>query len=434
MDKIVVAIRIRNTPAVPVVEVAGHTVVCGAHRFSFDKVLGGDTSQLAAFETVALPFLTHALDGYNACILAYGATGAGKTHTMEAICSHTLTRLFGETSRRRATATTVHLSYCEVYNENAYDLLAAGAGPLRVRELPSLGPYVEGLSEVHVALAAAGLAALAAAAAVRRTAATRLNERSSRSHALATLHIRQTRLHESGKVHSTLELKLTLVDLAGSERAKATLGHALRLKEGSSINQLLSTLGRVISSLASGRPGVVPFRELTLTWLLKELLGGNSRTCVVGCVLAADLEETVSTLRYVDRAKHITTAATPGIVSGGVDVEEMERELERLRSEVASGDMQTRMDVLQRTQGWVENRCMVLQLQNQQAEAAVRCANARAEELERWGEFVVSEARREGYDYEREGRAVVEAAERLSRTIAEDLEGLAPERVFKAGA
>jgi hypothetical protein len=151
----------------------------------------------------------------------------------------------------------------------------------------------------------------------RTTASTKMNDTSSRSHAVFTITLKQ--IHHDLSTDETTErtARIRLVDLAGSERAKSTEATGARLREGSNINKSLTTLGRVIAALADpkksrgARKGkeLVPYRDSILTWLLKDSLGGNSKTAMIACISPADYEETLSTLRYADQAKHIRTRA-----------------------------------------------------------------------------------------------------------------------------
>lgn len=214
-----------------------------------------------------------------------------------------------------------------MYNERVYDLLgypgssvAAASAALRVREHKLLGPYVEGLTKLTVTDFEMVQSLFEAGNNMRHTAKTAMNDTSSRSHAIFTITLRQTL--GSGSATDTAKVsKISLVDLAGSERQSKAESKGLRLKEGSNINKSLSTLGMVIHALAKasggsrgGRtsPPHVPYRNSTLTWLLKDSFGGNSKTIMVAtCSPAArNFEETISTLKYADRAKQIVNKPT----------------------------------------------------------------------------------------------------------------------------
>ena len=281
-------------------------------------------------------FLDHNFEGYHTCIFAYGQTGSGKSYTMmgtpaqPGLIPRTCEDLFQriESSVSPHISYTVRVSYFEVYNEHVRDLLAPPGQSsekhpyyLKIRESPTEGPYVKDLTDVPVRNYAELLRYMRMGDASRTTASTKMNDTSSRSHAVFTIMLKQ--IHHDLSTDSTTErlARIRLVDLAGSERAKATEATGTRLREGSNINKSLTTLGRVIAALADPRHGrvhnggktrskdVVPYRDSILTWLLKDSLGGNSKTAMIACIAPSDYDETLSTLRYADQAKHIRTRA-----------------------------------------------------------------------------------------------------------------------------
>lgn len=273
-------------------------------------------------------FLDHNFEGYHTCIFAYGQTGSGKSYTMmgtpeqPGLIPRTCEDLFQriESSPSPDISYNVRVSYFEVYNEHVRDLLVPRTDPphyLRIRESPSEGPYVKDLTEVTARNYAELMKYMRKGDLSRTTASTKMNDTSSRSHAVFTITLKQ--IHHDLSTDETTErtARIRLVDLAGSERAKATEATGARLREGSNINKSLTTLGRVIAALADpkktrgGRKGkeLVPYRDSILTWLLKDSLGGNSKTAMIACISPADYEETLSTLRYADQAKHIRTRA-----------------------------------------------------------------------------------------------------------------------------
>jgi hypothetical protein len=214
----------------------------------------------------------------------------------------------------------VRVSYFEVYNEHVRDLLVPRTDPphyLRIRESPSEGPYVKDLTEVTARNYTELMKFMRKGDVSRTTASTKMNDTSSRSHAVFTITLKQ--IHHDLSTDETTErtARIRLVDLAGSERAKSTEATGARLREGANINKSLTTLGRVIAALADPKKprGVrkgkelVPYRDSILTWLLKDSLGGNSKTAMIACIAPADYEETLSTLRYADQAKNIRTRA-----------------------------------------------------------------------------------------------------------------------------
>ena len=281
-------------------------------------------------------FLDHNFEGYHTCIFAYGQTGSGKSYTMmgtptqPGLIPRTCEDLFQriESSASPHISYTVRVSYFEVYNEHVRDLLAPSRPLnsdhpyyLKIREHPVEGPYIKDLTDLPVKNYHELLRYMRIGDASRTTASTKMNDTSSRSHAVFTIMLKQ--IHHDLSTDSTTErlARIRLVDLAGSERAKSTEATGARLREGSNINKSLTTLGRVIAALADPRHGrvhnggkgrskdVVPYRDSILTWLLKDSLGGNSRTAMIACIAPSDYDETLSTLRYADQAKHIRTRA-----------------------------------------------------------------------------------------------------------------------------
>ena len=281
-------------------------------------------------------FLDHNFEGYHTCIFAYGQTGSGKSYTMmgtpaqPGLIPRTCEDLFQriESSGSPHVSYTVRVSYFEVYNEHVRDLLAPPSQSsekhpyyLKIRESPTEGPYVKDLTDVPVRNYGEILRYMRLGDSSRTTASTKMNDTSSRSHAVFTIMLKQ--IHHDLSTDSTTErlARIRLVDLAGSERAKATEATGARLREGSNINKSLTTLGRVIAALADPRHSrlhnggktrskdVVPYRDSILTWLLKDSLGGNSKTAMIACIAPSDYDETLSTLRYADQAKHIRTRA-----------------------------------------------------------------------------------------------------------------------------
>ena len=281
-------------------------------------------------------FLDHNFEGYHTCIFAYGQTGSGKSYTMMGTpnqpgiiprtCEDLFERIEANVSPHISHA--VRVSYFEVYNEHVRDLLAPSRNTntdhpfyLKIREHPTEGPYIKDLTDVPVKNYQELRRYMRVGDASRTTASTKMNDTSSRSHAVFTIMLKQ--IHHDLSTDSTIErlARIRLVDLAGSERAKATEATGARLREGSNINKSLTTLGRVIAALADPRHGrahnpgkirskdVVPYRDSILTWLLKDSLGGNSKTAMIACISPSDYDETLSTLRYADQAKRIRTRA-----------------------------------------------------------------------------------------------------------------------------
>ncbi|XP_039611571.1 kinesin-like protein KIF1B isoform X18 [Polypterus senegalus] len=328
-----------------------------AKSFSFDYSYWSHTSledpcfasQYLVYNDIGKEMLQHAFEGYNVCIFAYGQTGAGKSYTMmgkqeegqEGIIPQLCEELFEKINdnSNEEISYSVEVSYMEIYCERVRDLLnPKNKGNLRVREHPLLGPYVEDLSKLAVTSYTDIADLMDAGNKARTVAATNMNETSSRSHAVFTIVFTQ-RKHDSETDLSTEKVsKISLVDLAGSERADSTGAKGTRLKEGANINKSLTTLGKVISALAEvskkkKKTDFIPYRDSVLTWLLRENLGGNSRTAMVAALSPADInyDETLSTLRYADRAKQIKCNAVINEDPNAKLVRELKEEVTRLK-------------------------------------------------------------------------------------------------------
>ncbi|XP_039582266.1 kinesin-like protein KIF14 [Passer montanus] len=373
-SKVIVAVRVRpfsnrekTENSFPVVSMSGsETIVQNPSTnqvysfsydfsfWSFDKSHPNFASQAMIYKTLALPLLERAFEGYNACLFAYGQTGSGKSYTMmgfdedQGIIPRLCEDLFNQIAQMDKEQVLYHLemSFFEVYNEKIHDLLVFKAEngqkkqQLRVREHPVLGPYVEGLT-VNVVRSYSDIQSwLELGNKQRATAATVMNDKSSRSHSVFTLVMTQTKVEfvNEEQCDRRLTSHINLIDLAGSECCTKAQTTGERLKEGVSINKSLLTLGRVISALSkqsqNGKKTFIPYRESVLTWLLKESLGGNSQTTMIATVspAASSTEETLSTLRYAKQACSIINIAK---VNEDVNVKlirELKAEIEKLRA------------------------------------------------------------------------------------------------------
>ncbi|KAM9298878.1 kinesin-like protein KIF1B isoform 5-T5 [Gastrophryne carolinensis] len=334
-----------------------------AKSFSFDYSYWSHTSpedpcfasQNRVYNDIGKEMLEHAFEGYNVCIFAYGQTGAGKSYTMmgkqeetqQGIIPQLCEELFEKINDNHndEVSYSVEVSYMEIYCERVRDLLnPKNKGNLRVREHPLLGPYVEDLSKLAVTSYTDIADLMDAGNKARTVAATNMNETSSRSHAVFTIVFTQKRLDTETDLSTEKVSKISLVDLAGSERADSTGAKGTRLKEGANINKSLTTLGKVISALAEvdncpskskkkKKTDFIPYRDSVLTWLLRENLGGNSRTAMVAALSPADInyDETLSTLRYADRAKQIKCNAIINEDPNAKLVRELKDEVSRLK-------------------------------------------------------------------------------------------------------
>lgn len=304
--------------------------------WSHDESSAHYSHQQDIYDSFGEEFLDHNFDGYHTCIFAYGQTGSGKSYTMmgtpeqPGLIPRTCSGLFEriEAEQNNSITYNVHVSFFEVYNEHVRDLLVPRTNPpsyLKIRESKADGVYVQNLTDAPVKSYEDVQRLMKMGDMNRTVASTKMNDTSSRSHAVFTLTLKQIQHDLSSD--STIErtARMRLVDLAGSERANRTEATGQRLREGGNINQSLTTLGRVIAALADPkrqraprglsnqtkrRAEVVPYRDSVLTWLLKDSLGGNSKTAMVACISPTDYEETLSTLRYADQAKRIRTRAT----------------------------------------------------------------------------------------------------------------------------
>ncbi|XP_066296370.1 kinesin-like protein KIF1A isoform X18 [Branchiostoma lanceolatum] len=310
--------------------------------------------QSKVYQDIGEEMLQHAFEGYNVCIFAYGQTGAGKSYTMmgkpeprdqQGIIPQLCEELFDKikTQESKDLQFSVEVSYMEIYCERVRDLLnPKNKGNLRVREHPLLGPYVEDLSKLAVTSFNEINTLMDEGNKARTVAATNMNETSSRSHAVFTVVFTQKRHDEMTDLSTEKVAKISLVDLAGSERANATGAKGDRLKEGANINKSLTTLGKVIHALAESsqsgskkrkKSDFIPYRDSVLTWLLRENLGGNSKTAMIAALSPADInyEETLSTLRYADRAKQIVCKAVVNEDPNARLIRELKEEVHRLK-------------------------------------------------------------------------------------------------------
>ncbi|XP_027742310.1 kinesin-like protein KIF16B isoform X3 [Empidonax traillii] len=335
--------------------------------FSADSKSPSFVCQEMVFKNLGTDVLKSAFEGYNACVFAYGQTGSGKSYTMMGnagdagliprICEGLFSQISEKTKRNEASFRT-EVSYLEIYNERVRDLLrrkSSKTNNLRIREHPKEGPYVEDLSK-HLVQNYTDVEELMEAGNINRTtAATGMNDVSSRSHAIFTINFTQAKF-DSEMPCETVS-KIHLVDLAGSERADATGATGVRLKEGGNINKSLVTLGNVISALADlsqdatnplskKKQVFVPYRDSVLTWLLKDSLGGNSKTIMIATISPADVNygETLSTLRYANRAKNIINKPTINEDPNVKLIRELRAEIARLKALLAQGNQIALLD------------------------------------------------------------------------------------------
>ncbi|RNF21348.1 putative OSM3-like kinesin [Trypanosoma conorhini] len=294
------------------------SIVGEPDRWTFDAVINNTFSQRDIFTQFIMPLVDSVLEGYNATVFAYGQSGSGKTHTMtgkiddpelKGVTPRCFDHIFERIAAMKAAAAnmqfSMYVSFIELYNGKVQDLLARQQVPLALKENKDKTFYVQGAHIPQVKSPDDIFRHMEEGNERRRVASTDLNADSSRSHSVFSLIIECTEICEDGDSRSVTS-KLNLVDLAGSERQSKTGALGDTLREGCNINLSLSALGTVIDTIVKGR-GHVPFRSSPLTMLLKDSLGGSSKTVMFANIGPSEhnFSETVSTLRFADRAKQI---------------------------------------------------------------------------------------------------------------------------------
>ncbi|CAD8186553.1 unnamed protein product [Paramecium pentaurelia] len=311
-------------------------------EYNYDHVLGINSTQEQVFDKIGMSTLESFLNGLNCCIFAYGQTGAGKTYTMQGkglddlkndeihlgLQPRLIQKLFLDLPKENTCS--IKCTYLEIYNEQLIDLLNdAKPQTLTIRE-DSKRVYVENLTEIAVSSYNDVLSLLQRGINNRHVSATQMNLESSRSHSVFTIQFEQRT-----KGMYTRRSKLNFVDLAGSERQKLTAATGERLKEAANINKSLTVLGLVINSLAENPKRFIPYRDSKLTFLLRESLGGNSKTVMIATISEASssFQETLGTLKFASRAKNIRNQAIVNEEVGG-NLESLKAEIKRLKNEL----------------------------------------------------------------------------------------------------
>uniref|UniRef100_A0A8C5HWL6 Kinesin motor domain-containing protein n=1 Tax=Gouania willdenowi TaxID=441366 RepID=A0A8C5HWL6_GOUWI len=323
-------------------------VVVGTEKaFTYDYVFDPNAEQEEVFSTAVAPLLNGLFKGYHATVLAYGQTGSGKTFSMGGtytsaqendasvgVIPRVIKRIFEQREKQTNSEFCLAVSYLEIYNEDILDLLCSSKdkSALSIREDPKDGIKIVGLTEKQVFSAQEMVGCLERGNSARTVGSTAMNSASSRSHAIFTVTVEQRR--GTDKVDSIVS-KFHLVDLAGSERQKKTKAEGDRLKEGISINRGLLALGNVISALGeeSKKNTFIPYRDSKLTRLLQDSLGGNSHTLMIACVSPADsnMEETINTLRYADRARKIKNKPIVNIDPRAAEMNSLKKQVQELK-------------------------------------------------------------------------------------------------------
>lgn len=324
-------------------------------KFKFDEFLHNSTQE-ETYDIAARDIVHSVIEGYNGTVFAYGQTGAGKTYTMSGgsqnykfrgVIPRAISQLFAEMQNKPEFSYVVNASYSEIYNELIYDLLAdvppsEQTGNIMIQDDPKYGIIVKGLSLVTCMNEEEALNQLFEGETSRTIAEHKLNKSSTRSHCVYTLHVEcRSRVESSEKVvHS----KLNLVDLAGSERTKKTGSEGLTLTEANFINKSLSYMEQVVIALSEKNRDHIPYRQSKLTYMLKDSLGGNSKTVMIANIWPEPdhMEETISTLRFATRMMRVSNEATINVeLDPSQLVERYKREIKDLKQELAMHDTLT---------------------------------------------------------------------------------------------
>ena len=341
-------------------EVNVHLANTPKRTFWYDKAYGMDSTQEQVFQETAMPIVESVVKGYNGTIFAYGQTGTGKTFTMEGdfetdinkgIIPRSFDLMFNIINTTYNTNFLIQCSYLELYNEEVRDLLAKNhQQKLDIREDPETGFYVQDLSHWVVKAPKDMTELMLRGRELKVIKGHNMNERSSRSHCIFTIIVENSTKDETGE--HIKKGKLNLVDLAGSERTskiKDVNGAEGLQAETIHINLSLTALGKVIHALASNKKQHIPYRDSKLTKLLMDSLGGNSKTVMIANIGPADynIEETLTTLRYADRAKNIKNAPKVNEDPKDAMIKKYKEELERLKEALAKANGGIEMSVNQ---------------------------------------------------------------------------------------
>ncbi|NXU47872.1 KIF15 protein, partial [Turnix velox] len=343
--------------------------------FTFDYVANMETTQESLFLSVAKSIVESCMNGYNGTIFAYGQTGSGKTftmmgpsdsgnftHSLRGVIPRSFEYLFFLIEREKEKAGSgksflCKCSFIEIYNEQIFDLLDSASAGLFLREHIKKGVFVDGAVEQVVSSAAEAYQVLTMGWRNRRVASTSMNRESSRSHAVFTITVES--MEKNNEVVNIRSSLLNLVDLAGSERQKDTHAEGLRLKEAGNINRSLSCLGQVITALVdvgNGKQRHVCYRDSKLTFLLRDSLGGNAKTCIIANVHPGSrcFGETLSTLNFAQRAKLIKNKAVVNEDTQG-NVTQLQAEIKKLKEQLAQLTSVPSLHDISVSQGAAEN-------------------------------------------------------------------------------
>ncbi|KAM6462920.1 kinesin-like protein KIF3C isoform 4-T4 [Liasis olivaceus] len=321
-----------------------------AKTFTFDAVYDATSKQADLYDETVRPLIDSVLQGFNGTIFAYGQTGTGKTYTMQGIWADPEKRgvipisfehIFTHISRSQNQQYLVRASYLEIYQEEIRDLLAKDQSKkMELKENPETGVYIKDLSSFVTKNVKEIEHVMNLGNQTRSVGSTNMNEYSSRSHAIFVITVECSETGPDGEDHIRVG-KLNLVDLAGSERQSKMGAQGERPKEASKINLSLSALGNVISALVDGKSTHIPYRDSKLTRLLQDSLGGNAKTIMVATLGPAShsYDETLSTLRFANRAKNIKNKPRVNEDPKDTLLREFQEEIIRLKAQLEKRGM-----------------------------------------------------------------------------------------------
>lgn len=326
--------------------------------YEFDTIFQPQDNNETVFDNTVFPLLPSILEGYNATCFAYGMTGSGKTHTMlgdiydsstgeKGLCLQTVEKLFQLMEQEPNKKYAIKISYLEIYNEQVRDLLENKQTQLMIVEDPVRGVLVPELREIEVSHPSELIELIVDGNQRRTMASTSANQFSSRSHAILqiSVQISESTLGNADQVYFS---KLSLIDLAGSERAASTSNRGQRMVEGANINRSLLALGNCINILSDKNKlgSFVPYRDSKLTRLLKDSLGGNTKTCMIACISPSYFwyEESINTLKYAERARNIKKKTKKNIKEVELHMSKYKEIIEGLRGEISTLRDQLRVE------------------------------------------------------------------------------------------
>ncbi|XP_062407464.1 kinesin-like protein KIF3C [Sardina pilchardus] len=385
--------------------------------FTFDAVYDASSKQGDLYDETVRPLIDSVLQGFNGTIFAYGQTGTGKTYTMQGqwqdpekrgIIPNTFEHIFTHISRSQNQQYLVRASYLEIYQEEIRDLLAKDhSRKLELKENPDSGVYIRDLSSFVTKNVKEIEHVMNVGNQTRSIGFTNMNEHSSRSHAIFLITVECSQMGPDGQNHIRVG-RLNLVDLAGSERQAKTGVRGERLKEATKINLSLSALGNVISALVDGRSSHVPYRDSKLTRLLQDSLGGNAKTLMVATLgpAAYNYEESLTTLRYANRAKNIRNKPRVNEDPKDALLREFQEEIARLKAQLDKRGVLTKERQERRTKRITEDGDSDGELKDDDEEE-----EEEGEEEEEEGEVVEGDGDGDGEEessVQREARAYVQ--------------------------